>query len=305
MKKLLITGGTVFVSKYAAAWFSKKGYEVFVLNRGNHEQVSGVTLIKADRHTLGESLKNYYFDAVLDINAYNEIDIKNLLDGIGNFDDYIFISSGAVYPEYLQQPFCEEQQIEENKISTIYGKNKRKAEQYLQSRVPQAYILRPCYLYGPMQNLYREPFVFECAKKKRKFYIPEDGKKILQFFHVEDLCRLMEAILEKHPKFHIINAGNTEVVDINQYIELCYQVVGTKLEKVFVTNYPNQKDYFCFPEKPYKLDTGRQHQLLREEKKIDIGLAESYEWYRKHETEVVRKEYISFIDSYLKNRYGV
>lgn len=304
MKKILITGKTVFVSKYAAAWFSKKGYEVFVLNRGNHEQVSGVTLIKADRHTLGESLKNYYFDAVLDINAYNEIDIKNLLDGIGNFDDYIFISSGAVYPEYLQQPFCEEQQIEENKISTIYGKNKRKAEQYLQSRVPQAYILRPCYLYGPMQNLYREPFVFECAEKKRKFYIPEDGMKILQFFHVEDLCRLMEAILEKHPKFHIINAGNTEVVDINQYIELCYQVVGTKLEKVFVTDYPNQEDYFCFPEKQYKLDTGRQNQLLKEEKKLDTGLAESYEWYCKHETEIVRKEYISFIDSYLKDRYS-
>ena len=59
------------------------------------------------------------------------------------------------------------------------------AEQYLLSKYSNAYILRPPYLYGPMQNLYREPFVFECALKNRKFYIPEDGKMKLQFFHVD------------------------------------------------------------------------------------------------------------------------
>ena len=39
MKKLLVTGGTVFVSKYVAEYFSNKNeYEVFVLNRNNHPQ---------------------------------------------------------------------------------------------------------------------------------------------------------------------------------------------------------------------------------------------------------------------------
>ena len=32
--KILVTGGTVFVSKYAAQYFAQKGHEVFVLNRG-------------------------------------------------------------------------------------------------------------------------------------------------------------------------------------------------------------------------------------------------------------------------------
>lgn len=35
MKKILITGGTVFVSRYAARYFVDKGYEVYVVNRNS------------------------------------------------------------------------------------------------------------------------------------------------------------------------------------------------------------------------------------------------------------------------------
>lgn len=52
MKKILITGGTVFVSRYAAQYFVDKGYEVYVVNRNSRPQVPGVKLIEADRHDL-------------------------------------------------------------------------------------------------------------------------------------------------------------------------------------------------------------------------------------------------------------
>lgn len=48
--KLLVTGGTTFVSKYVASYFMKQGNEVFVLNRNTKPQVEGVTLIEGDRH---------------------------------------------------------------------------------------------------------------------------------------------------------------------------------------------------------------------------------------------------------------
>ena len=64
-KKILVTGGTVFVSKYVAEYFVKKGYDVYVLNRNTHEQCAGVTLIEADRNQLGDALKGYHFDSVL------------------------------------------------------------------------------------------------------------------------------------------------------------------------------------------------------------------------------------------------
>ena len=48
--KILVTWGTVFVSKYTAQYFAQKGHEVFVLNRGTRPQVPGVNLLKAYRH---------------------------------------------------------------------------------------------------------------------------------------------------------------------------------------------------------------------------------------------------------------
>ena len=71
MKKILITGGTVFVSRYAAQYFVDKGYEVYVVNRNSRPQVTGVKLIETERHYLGDKLKDIYFDVVADITAYN------------------------------------------------------------------------------------------------------------------------------------------------------------------------------------------------------------------------------------------
>ena len=38
------------------------------------------------------------------------------------------------------------------------------------------------------------------TEKNRKFYIPNDGKMKLQFFHVEDLCKVIEKILDLSSK---------------------------------------------------------------------------------------------------------
>ena len=65
-KRILITGGTVFVSKFAAEYFVKRGYEVSVLNRGSRPQVSGVEWICADRNQLNGVLQGKNFDHVLE-----------------------------------------------------------------------------------------------------------------------------------------------------------------------------------------------------------------------------------------------
>ena len=297
MKKILVTGGTVFVSKFIANYF-KQDNEVYVLNRNTKPQLDGVHLIEADRNKLRNSLKEYSFDVVIDVCAYNKQDIHNLLNALNTVKDYIFISSSAVYPEINDQPFHEEQQIGKNFIWGKYGLDKAEAEQLLLSRVPNAYILRPPYLYGPMQNVYREPFVFECALNDRKFYIPKDGKMKLQFFHIEDLCKIIEKIIKQHPYHHIFNVGNKELVDINTFVSLCYKVANKKLETVNVYHYENQRDYFSFYDYEYVLDVSRQKSLLPKTKNLEQGLRESFEWYLKHQEEVSKKDYINFIDNH-------
>jgi nucleoside-diphosphate-sugar epimerase len=181
-----------------------------------------------------------------------------------------------------------------------YGTNKIEAEKTLAERVPDAYTLRPPYLYGPMQNVYREPFVFDCALAGRKFYIPKDGKMKLQFFHVEDLCRIIEKIWEMQPKEHIFNLGNECAVDIHTFVSLCYQAVGRPLETVNVYHHKNQRDYFCFHDYEYMLDVTRQKRLLPKTKDLAEGLQESFRWYINHREDVIRKNYMDFIDTHLK-----
>lgn len=296
MRNILVTGGTVFVSRFVAEYFVKKGDKVYVLNRNSKPQSEGVTLIEADRNDLGDKLKEYHFDVVLDVTSYTKVDIENLVTALGEIKDYIFISSSAVYPETLPQPFCEEMECGPNSIWGAYGTNKIEAEKYLQEYVPQAYILRPPYLYGPMQNVYREPFVFDCAMAGRPFYIPKDGSMKMQFFHVEDLCRFIDILLEKKPEQKIFNVGNRDAVTINEWVALCYQVAGKELRTTNVDESHPQRAYFSFYDYEYYLDVTKQEVLMPETKPLYEGLQESYAWYRQHEGAVNKKPLLEYID---------
>ena len=296
MRKILVTGGTVFVSRYVANYFAEKGDDVYVLNRNSKSQLPNVTLIEGDRNDLGDKLKGYEFDAVLDITAYTREHVENLVNALGRFGDYIMVSSSDVYPETNPQPFTEDQTCGPNSIWGIYGTNKLAAEEYLRQAVPYAYILRPPYLYGPMQNVYREPFVFECAEAGQKFYIPGDGSMKMQFFHVEDLCRFIEILLEKHPVERIFNVGNPVAVTISDWVKLCYDAVGADLVTVSVVGHP-QRSYYCFHDYDYYLDVTRQTALMPNVKPIAEGIKESYEWFCQNRDAVMRRPYMEYINT--------
>ena len=259
----------------------------------------GVNLIKCDRHELGDVLKAQAFDAVLDITSYNADDITALLDGLGSFGTYIFISSSAVYPETGTQPFKEESELAENKFWGKYGTDKIAAEKALLARVPDAYILRPPYLYGPMNNVYREAFVFDCARKARKFYLPGDGSMKLQFFHVDDLCKLMEIIITDKPEDHILNVGNDDAVTVKEWVEICYECVGKKPEFVNVTADIEQRLYFSFYNYEYYLDVSKMLKLLPSTIDLKDGLSGCALWYDENESEVRKKPMMEFIDKNL------
>lgn len=299
MKKALITGGTVFVSRYAAEYYVKKGYEVYVLNRNSRVQPEGVTLIEADRHNLGNQLRDYHFDVVFDITAYDAEDVDCLLDALGSYEDYILISSSAVYPEYGPQPFCENTQLGENKFWGKYGIGKIEAEQALIRRNPNAYILRPPYLYGPMNNVYREAFVFECALKNRTFYLPQEGQMQLQFFYIDDLCRFMDLLLEQKPKRHIFNVGNRETISVRDWVSLCYRIAGKDAEFVNVNSKIEQRNYFSFYNYEYCLNVKAQEDVMPETTLLKDGLEESFQWYLGHEDAVNQKPFIQYIDTHL------
>ena len=298
VKKILVTGGTVFVSRYIAEYYTAKGYDVYVINRNSRKQSAGVTLIEADRHNLGEILRDYCFDVVIDT-AYSSTDVKMLLDALGDFKEYILISSSAVYPEYAVQPFNEDTILSENKYWGKYGTDKKEAENTLLKRNPNAYIVRPPYLYGPMNNVYREAFVFDCALADRKFYLPKDGNIQLQFFHIHDLCRFIDILLKNKPRQHIFNVGNRDTVSIRDWIKLCYHTVGKQVEFIHVSEDIEQRNYFPFYNYEYCLDVLKQYELMPDVKSLKEGLQEAFEWYINNMDKVNKKPFMDYIDSNL------
>ena len=212
------------------------------------------------------------------------------------FGTYIMVSSSAVYPETEKQPFREQTRLGQNRLWGKYGTDKIEAEERLLKMVPDAYLLRPPYLYGPMNNVYREAFVFDCAMQDRPFYLPGEGHLPLQFFHVEDLCRLMETILEKRPDDHIINVGNEENVTVRDWVEFCYECAGKVPTFLSVDPQIDQRNYFCFYNYAYQLDVTIQSGLLENTKDLKEGLTECYEWYKDHSEEVNRKPFLDYID---------
>lgn len=300
MKKILVTGGTTFVSKYVAAYFKEQGYEVYVLNRNTKPQIEGVTLIQADRHALKDELKQIHFDVVADITAYNEKDVTALLEGLGSYGQYLLVSSSAVYPETEPQPFFEDVKLGQNKFWGQYGTDKIAAEKKLLSADSNAYIVRPPYLYGAMNNVYREAFVFECALKNRAFYLPKDGSMQLQFFHVKDLCRFFSILLEQKPDCHIFNVGNKETVSIKDWVTMCYTCAGKTPSFVEVHDGIEQRNYFSFYDYEYALNVRKQEELMPETMPLQEGLQEAFEWYLGHEQEVNRKPYLEYIKEHFE-----
>ena len=299
MRKILVTGGTTFVSRGVAQHFMALGDEAWVLNRGNREQVSGVHHIKADRHSLGKSLERLAFDAVLDVTAYTGEDVKCLLSSLGDFGVYVLVSSSAVYPETEKQPFTEKTPVGRNSLWGEYGTNKIAAETCLRKNCENYYILRPPYLYGEGENLYREPFVFDCALRDRVFALPQSDMK-LQFFYVKDLCRFMDVLISERPEERVYNVGNPETVSVKKWVTLCYEALGKSPKFTVAEKHHPIRDYFCFYDYDYALSVKRMRSLMPEVTPLCEGLKNTAEWYRDNADSVLKKPYTDYIDRFIR-----
>ena len=121
----------------------------------------------------------------------------------------------------------------------------------------------------------------------------------LQFFYIEDLCKVLENILITNPSQKIFNLGNENTISILDWLKLCYQVVGKNLEVVSVSKNISQRNYFCFYDYEYYLDVTKQKSILENTTSLKDGLEKSYQWYKNNKEKVNRKNYFEFIDNEL------
>ncbi len=111
--RALFIGGTGNISTSVSRLAIKRGWELFLLNRGQHEvKIEGAQVLKGDIHQAAEArqaLGDLKFDCVVDWVAYTPQDIENDLYLFrGRTRQFIFISTASVYQKPPTHPVITE-----------------------------------------------------------------------------------------------------------------------------------------------------------------------------------------------------
>lgn len=100
--KILIIGGTKFLGRHLLDAAQKNNHEVTLFNRGKYsrEEFKNVEQIHGDRHSDLENLRGKSWDAVIDTCGYLPQTVRKSAEFLADkVNQYVFISSGSVYPE--------------------------------------------------------------------------------------------------------------------------------------------------------------------------------------------------------------
>ena len=199
--RVLVIGGTEFISLHLVQALLRDRHEVVVLNRGRRaaRAPAGVRTIVCDRKDwpgLKTALAAERFDGLVDVTYAPTTgeDVDALLAALGGRVGHaIFVSTGRVHDHALPMPLAED--ATRNLYWGEYARLKIEGEDaYTRSGVP-ATVVRPTHVYGPLNTRNNETFFFDRLLRGRPILVPGHGGWLRQFGHVEDLADAMAAML--------------------------------------------------------------------------------------------------------------
>lgn len=294
--RVLVIGGTEFVSLHLVRALLRDGHQVVVLNRGRRPErlPAGVETLVCDRTdhaALRAKLAGQRVDALVDI-AYaptTGADVDAVLEALaGRLGHALFVSTGRVYDHALPIPYSEA--TPRSLYWGEYAKNKIAGEDALMrwhhGRGLPVTIVRPTHVYGPMNTRNNETFVFDRLVRGRPVLLPGAGGWLRQFGHVEDLADAIAAMLGVPAAFgHAYNVTGEEAITQAGFVELIADVVKRPLTLVHVDTPPGGTPvpfgqnlvYDCHA--VYTTTKVRRELGIRPRYTLAAGLAQTFEWY--------------------------
>jgi nucleoside-diphosphate-sugar epimerase len=284
--RVLVVGGTEFISLHLVRALLRDRHDVVVVNRGRQPDrvPAGVKTIVADRKDhagLGRVLGGERFDGLVDITYAPTTgdDVRALLAALGGrLGHAIFVSTGRVHDHALPIPYHED--TPRNLYWGEYAKNKIEGEDaYFGSGVP-ATVVRPTHVFGPLNTRNNETFFFDRLVRGRPVLVPGDGGWLRQFGHVEDLANAMAAMLGDRRAFgRAYNVSGEESVTQVGLVELIAEVVGRRLTIVPVPKAPFGQNLVYDCHAVYTTTRLRRELGIRPRYTLASGLAQTFEWY--------------------------
>ena len=284
--RVLVIGGTEFISLHLVQALLRDRHEVTVLNRGRRPEraPAGVRTLVCDRKdwpALRRALAGERFDGLVDITYAPTTgeDVEALLTALdGRVGHAIFVSTGRVHDHALPIPLAED--APRTLYWGEYARLKIAGEDaYLSSGVP-ATVVRPTHVYGPLNTRNNETFFFDRLLRGRPILVPGDGGWLRQFGHVADLADAMAAMLGDRRAFgQVFNVTGEEAVTQLGFVDLIAEVVQRPATFVYATKAPFGQNLAYDCHAVYSTTKIRRELGVRPRYTLASGLAQTFEWY--------------------------
>lgn len=311
--KILILGGTGFISSRVVPKLLAAGNEVHIFTRGRSKLDSDAENLKhiiGDRNNaedLFSAARNEY-DAVYDFIAYRPEDTRNAVkafkEKVGRF---IHCSTISVYmiSNEITTPVTEDQfraPVMEfwarNPFGMGYGINKRRCEEILwneHSRTFPVTIIRPTFVCGPADPARRDYFWIERILDGQPLLVPGNGEYKFQNVYLKDLANIFAKIPEiENTKGQSYNAADEQVLTLNSYLRLLGEILNRDIQLVHCEQ--DTFDSLPFSQSDvadvFTFNTRRDATFSLEKIKKDLGytstpikvwMTETVEWFLKYD----------------------
>lgn len=246
--KVLVIGGTGFISTRLVDFLHEAGHDVATLNRGESSQRADVSVerLHADRHDeprLRKLLSGRRFDAVYDMVAYTPEETRTMVDVLeGRVERFIHCSTISVYmvSDQVQCPITEDQAKRplmphdpRNPFGMDYGMLKRQCEDVLWDAHAkerfQVSMLRPPFVCGPRDPTIRDFFWIERIQDGGPLLVPGCGDFAFQHVFVDDVAGAFAQLLSQPATIgRAYNVAADEIFTLNEYLEKLSRLLGEK-----------------------------------------------------------------------------
>jgi len=296
----LVIGGTRFIGRHAVGEFREHGYEVCMLNRGNHDNpfadVDGVTHVEGDRKersALRAARRAAEPDVVVDCVAYHPADVEAAVDVFADVDAYVYVSSGDAYGaeeipkregETPLRP-CDDEQAADDSGDT-YGNRKAEGDRVVfaaADRGVNAAAVRPCVVYGPYDYTERVDYWLDRVRRFDRVVVPGDGDNVWHRAYVEDVAAALRVVAEAGEPGAAYNVGDRRLVTIGEMVELMADALDPEVEVVpagereLASADLATDDFVLYREYPHVLDTAELAALGWESTPVREAMARTAE----------------------------
>jgi nucleoside-diphosphate-sugar epimerase len=260
--KLLVIGGTGFLSSAVVEAGVADGHEVTILTRGQRAaptlpQVRSIVADRMDEAAFRAALEGQTFDAVVDTICFNADQARQDVEVFtGRIERLVMISTDFVYTVGTRPIPTPEDLLRDS--PTAYGQGKTAAEDVLfgATGVLPITILRPPHIVGKggllgtgsLQG--RDAALPARLRRGEPVVLLEGGALLIQPADRRDIAAACLAVVEKSDTIgRAYNIAGPEAVTTRRYYEIVAEALGVSLQvvslpsEVYVAAYPDRVSF--------------------------------------------------------------